>query len=235
MNHYCLYCDGRMEEVVSWETLLFRLPSRCLCRQCKGKLLLIAGRTCRICSRPLADIAKQYVHNDMCTDCVHWEREPQWANVLERNISLFRYNHFLKKLIARFKYRGDYALAKAFSHNIHSTLIHLQFDYLVPIPLSEERLLERGFNQAKALAEEAGLKVTEALLRVHGEKQSKKSRTERIHLPQVFQPADEINITGKSVILVDDIYTTGSTLRHAALVLKQGGAKSIISFTLARG
>ncbi|WP_308167083.1 phosphoribosyltransferase family protein [Bacillus sp. ISL-40] len=69
---------------------------------------------------------------------------------------------------------------------------------------------------------------------MHSEKQSKKSRSERIHLSQVFQVNPNVDLAGKKVILIDDIYTTGSTLRHAAKLLKVAGAASIQSLTLAR-
>ena len=144
------------------------------------------------------------------------------------------YNDFLKEIIARYKFRGDYILAKAFSLFIKERLKDKHFDYLVPIPLSGERLYERGFNQSAALIHEAGYTAKELLQRIHSEKQSKKSRQERIHQKQVFEllPAD---IKNKSILLIDDIYTTGSTLYHAAKVLKTGGAASIYSLTLARG
>ncbi|WP_322746503.1 ComF family protein [Cytobacillus oceanisediminis] len=144
------------------------------------------------------------------------------------------YNDFMKETIARYKYRGDYILARAFSSLIREKLKAQTFDYLVPIPLSPERLYERGFNQSAALIHEAGFTATEWLQRTHTEKQSKKSRQERIYQKQVFKllPAD---IENKSILLIDDIYTTGSTLYHAAKVLKTGGAASIYSITLARG
>lgn len=134
------------------------------------------------------------------------------------------------------KYRGDYVLAKGFKPDICFILKSMLFDCLVPVPLSEERLYERGFNQTEVLILEAGLQPTPLLSRLHTEKQSKKSRTDRIHLPQVFQiiPDKIPDITGKTILLFDDIYTTGSTLSHVAKILKENGAGSIYSLTLAR-
>ena len=79
---------------------------------------------------------------------------------------------------------------------------------IVPIPLSPERLQERGFNQAEALIVEAGLQSANLLKRTHSEKQSKKSRSDRIHVPQVFS-LEPTTLEGKRILLVDDIYTTG--------------------------
>jgi competence protein ComFC len=156
--------------------------------------------------------------------------------MLQQNMSLFFYNDFLKETLATFKFRGDYVIAKAFADFVKINLEKLKVDQFVPIPLSEERLYERGFNQAEALINEAGFSSANLLARIHAEKQSKKSRSDRIHLPQVFRMAKETTIlAGQSVLLVDDIYTTGSTLRHAAKVLKGAGAVTVCSLTLARG
>ncbi|WP_319805544.1 ComF family protein [Cytobacillus firmus] len=125
-------------------------------------------------------------------------------------------------------------MARVFSAFIREKLKALEFDYLVPIPLSPERLYERGFNQSAALIHESGYTAIELLQRVHSEKQSKKSRQERIHHNQVFKPLNA-DIENKVILLIDDIYTTGSTLYHAAKVLKASGAASVSSFTLARG
>ncbi|WP_330218383.1 ComF family protein [Sporosarcina globispora] len=165
---------------------------------------------------------------------MRWNHEEDWSGLLDKNVSLFMYDDFLKETIARCKFRGDYILARAFSPFIRERLKNMDFDYLVPIPLSPERLYERGFNQSAALIHEAGFTVTELLKRIHSEKQSKKSRQERIHQKQVFEliPAD---IENKVILLIDDIYTTGSTLYYAAKILKIGGASSICSITLARG
>jgi len=115
-------------------------------------------------------------------------------------------------------------------------LQNFSYDLLVPIPLSDERLYERGFNQAESLALEAGAEPINLLKRVHSEKQSKKSRNERIRLPQVFQLSETAPpFQNKQILLIDDVYTTGSTLRQAAIILRQAGAKSVQSLTLARG
>lgn len=184
----------------------------------------------------MANVDPKYVKNGICIDCLYWERSEKWADVLVKNESIFVYNDFLKELLAKFKYRGDYALAKIFTDDIKKTISDLTFDYIVPIPLSEERLYERGFNQVEALIREAGFSFYQMLTRNHSEKQSKKTRAERLKLAAVFKWNDmSIDLRNRKILLVDDIYTTGTTLRQAALVLKSFGAKQIISLTLCRG
>lgn len=232
-DEYCLICNGILNPVVSWSSVFLEAEEQLICDDCKDKLRPLDGERCHICSRVLD---RDYRDNDLCYDCVRWEKDSDWRGVLSRNISLYEYNDFLKELIAKFKYRGDYILARIFNGAIQGHLKSQFFDYLTPIPLSQERLYERGFNQAEALIMEAGFKPTQLLTRIHAEKQSKKSRSDRIHLPQVFQLDSKgvERIEGKSILLVDDIYTTGSTLRHAAKILHAHGAKQVESFTLAR-
>ena len=231
MQPRCLICHEHIDTPVSWTTIFSKEKEQVVCQNCEQKFARITGEICRICCRPLS---AHFRNEDLCLDCARWEIDPEWSGMLKRNISLFGYNDFLKEVIARYKFRGDYVLAKVFREEIHRKLAQLRFDQLIPIPLSAERLYERGFNQAEALIKEAGYQAMPLLTRKHAEKQSKKSRHERIHLPQVFQIAGDLDLRGKTVVLVDDIYTTGSTLRHAAKLLKQAGAASIQSLTIAR-
>ena len=188
---------------------------------------------CITCSRPLLRMDPQYIVNDQCLDCVRWEKDQEWAGTLEKNISVVTYNDFAQEVIARYKYRGDYILAHVFAYLMKKKICTLTFNVIVPVPLSASRLYERGFNQSEAIIVESGYEPTKLLTRTHTEKQSKKSRSERIHLPQVFQL--ETTVFSQHILLIDDIYTTGSTLRHAAKLLKDAGASSVSSLTFARG
>lgn len=230
---HCLVCFAEMMPQMGWNTLFSKEESNGMCMECYAKFEKIEGEACRNCDRPLTNIEPRYRVDDQCLDCIRWEEDVEWRGTLERNASLIYYNDFAKEVIAKFKYRGDYMLAYIFAPLIKRKLQLLSFDIIVPIPLSEERLYERGFNQSEALIAASGYQPKQLLTRTHSEKQSKKSRLERIHLPQVFQT--KISILNEKILLIDDIYTTGSTLRHAAKVLKEAGAQSISSLTIARG
>lgn len=236
MDDHCLYCDKRLIPVMSWRRLFVPEEEPLLCSECLGKLDRIEGPTCQICGRPLEKLNTSFIQNQTCHDCIRWEEQSEWHGVLDRNTSTWMYNDFLKEIIAQFKFRGDYELVKAFALEARSAIQTLEFDYAAVIPLSEERLNERGFNQSQALADHAGIKTVSLLQRMDSEKQSKKTRLERIRQGTVFQlAADKVQLAGKTILLIDDIYTTGTTIRHAAKVLKQRGARSIISYTLVRG
>lgn len=229
----CLGCGAELRRSVSWNSLFAKEDKTFLCQECLSKLDFISGEECQLCSRPLQKTS--YKLDGLCLDCLRWEKDPKWAGILDRNTSALLYNEFCKELIALFKYRGDYILVNAFAVILKPKLDALSPDLIVPIPLSQERLYERGFNQSEALIISLGKEPIPLLTRKHTEKQSKKSRSDRIHLPQVFQMAKQTNISCKNILLIDDIYTTGSTLRHAAILLKEAGAKTVSSLTVARG
>lgn len=243
VRNYCLYCHEEIRPSITWESLFLGPENQLLCESCLSKLDRIEGETCRICGRPFSKMADSYKKGEICLDCLRWEERDEWRGVLTQNISLFIYNEFLKEIIARYKYRGDYELVKIFVPEFKKTLQTIDYDWLVPIPLSEKRLYERGFNQSEALLREAREEYKLFLQRIHSEKQAKKSRLERIQSPNVFtlnhsrftEEQHSNKITGKTILLIDDIYTTGTTLRQAATVLRQAGAKSVLSLTIARG
>ncbi|WP_199690043.1 MULTISPECIES: phosphoribosyltransferase family protein [Clostridia] len=142
----------------------------------------------------------------------------------------------MQEIITKWKYRGDYELGYIFKNAFHThfqkmMLTAAKTHLAIPIPLSVERQVERGFNQAEMLAQFLPIPKAPYLQRVTSEKQATKTRSERMGSANPFQLRKPIN---KPIILVDDIYTTGTTLRHAAKVLIEHGCPEVISFTLIR-
>ena len=234
----CLACHERFFDAVGWRKLFFLEEEDLLCALCESELSRITGSTCRLCSRPLEKLMDAHKKDDQCLDCWRWQERKDTANLLERNHSLFEYNPFLKEWLATYKYRGDAIIATYFSpllHQIHQK----QFPHYVPVamPLSKERLQTRGFNQS-ALLMLPWAEDRQVLTRTTGEKQSKKSRQERIRQfdqnPFTVDPKAWTLIENQCILLIDDVYTTGTTIRQAAKVLKEQGAKSVASLTVAR-
>lgn len=185
---------------------------------------------CPKCGRPQES-------EELCGDCVKWEADPLTRSLLRQNRSVYIYNTFMKEVLARFKFRGDaelvFAFAPSFINAFHQYCRRTPA-VLVPIPLSEERKAERGFNQAERLASLLKRPVMHPLLRIENEKQSKKSRKERIKPKTVFR-TEKGSVKNLDIILIDDLYTTGATLHHAAdCLMTSGEAKSVSSFTLIR-
>lgn len=224
----CLWCNKQIVPEINWDNLFILSIPKSLCNQCDSELEMLLGNRCSRCSC----VSEEAI----CSDCKWWEKH-LLKDPLTFNYSALGYNAFMQDVIAKWKYRGDYVLGTMFKQHFiqafKEKFTHLKKDALaVPIPLSNDRLLDRGFNQAKVLADFIPLDSKEVISRVHGEKQAKKTRQERIFTKNPFSLTETINIP---VILVDDIYTTGTTLRHAGALLKAHGCPEVYAITLVRG
>ncbi|MFC7373035.1 phosphoribosyltransferase family protein [Fictibacillus iocasae] len=230
----CLYCHTDYAIHLTWESLFNLHSDNGLCQNCDEQLQEIKGEICNICGRSFSLFPEQYRQDNMCHDCIRWEEDENWHGVLARNRSLYVYNSHMQEMLSKYKYRGDAELAKVFHQKVR-TLYKKEFrrHFLVPIPLSEERHLERGFNQSLLITNGVA-HVHSVLVRTsHEEKQSKKSRAERMNISgRLFSAI--MDVSQKDVLLVDDVYTTGSTIRQAAKELLEAGASSVSSITLAR-
>jgi len=226
--NYCLLCDDEIVVETSWLNIFLPSKHKKICTECEEKLLFIPEERCGICSR---------AYNDrVCKDCQRWKKHFNNKDPLTYNVSLFQYNDFFQETIANWKYRGDYIIIEAFSElflkHFQKSFSNIDHPLIVSIPLSEERAKERGFNQASQLASFLPGEKCNLFLRISSEKQAKKSRTERIYGENPFKLIKKVN---SPVILVDDIYTTGSTLRQAAALLKENNCPKVYSYTLIRG
>lgn len=228
MIGYCLLCEKEIVPVVTWTSLFMAEKKVLICPLCEKKFQKIEGGSCGICGKQ-SEV-------ETCHDCLRWNEEVEWMGALKKNISLYAYNDWMKEMMARWKFRGDIVLIQIFQEQIREAWeqVAQEVNLIVPIPLSEERFYERGFNQAEEIAKLLPYPYEEHLIRIHSEKQSKKNRLERITGENVFRFKQGGEVIGKNILLVDDIYTTGTTIRHAASTLKNHGAKDIFSFTIAR-
>jgi competence protein ComFC len=232
----CLACHTTFFEQPNWRKLLQLEPPSKLCRLCESQLVLISGKRCRSCSRSLDALTPAFKKENQCLDCWRWEKRNETARLLERNLSLYEYNAFLKEWFATFKFRGDAVVASFFAETL-ARLYQREFRGYLPValPLSQERLVARGFNQSSLLMQ--GWAEDHAILqRIAGEKQSKKNRKQRIRQigHNAFLLKKGANVTDQNILLVDDVYTTGTTLRQAARVLLEHGANKVASITVAR-
>ena len=134
----------------------------------------------------------------------------------------------------QYKFQGQYHLRAVFQQSLQKVINQMDYDFLVPIPVTNHTMRTRGFNQVTGLIE--NVQYTELIK--HREKQkvtqSKKDRQSRLKTKQPFFLDKDINLRGRKVLLVDDIYTTGRTLYHAAELCYQNGCKRVQSLSLAR-
>lgn len=152
----------------------------------------------------------------------------------------------LHRLIIKYKYNFLKPLGKILARFLiifwnFQSLNHNDFNFLIiPIPLSKKRLRWRGFNQAEIIAAEFsnyfGYELNLDLKREkHTPPQATLKENERLkNIKSAFTWRGE-NLNGRTVILIDDVITTGATLNEAALVLKMAGAHEVCALVLAKG
>ncbi|MBI4427097.1 MAG: ComF family protein [Candidatus Magasanikbacteria bacterium] len=202
-----------------------------ICPDCFGKMDLRGVFCCPVCHRPNGS-------GTCCAIC-----QPQSCLDKAMAIAVYQEENSVGRLIKALKYNYAEDALAAFAKMIDGFLIHQlgvlsEVDLIVPVPLHRRRLVERGFNQARLLADILGQKigrpVVEWLQRErYTMQQAKLSREERrANVHQAFANGD---FKADAVLLADDVFTTGATMQECARVLKSSGVKKVIGFSVARG
>ena len=151
------------------------------------------------------------------------------------------YKGALKELILSLKYKKDFQAGEILASFLEEKIKKYKDEYyLTYIPIDKKRLKERGFNQCEYIAKElsinTGIKTINTLKKIRETKVQKTlKREERIeNLKDAFEIIDEKKVKGKRFILLDDVITTGATLKEGVKVLKKHGAIEIKILTLAK-
>lgn len=207
-----------------------------LCAACWGAIHFIAPPFCRRCGWPFEfDLGE----GALCGQCLR--RAPPYAGLR----SVFRYETGSRRQILGLKYYDRTVMTPAFGRWLAQAGREFagKAELIVPVPLHRRRLLRRGYNQAAllahALARETGLPaLPDGLLRVrHTVPQAELPRRARLsNLRGAFlaNPRRADRLRGRTVLLVDDVMTTGATVRACCKALRRAGAKEIYVLTLAR-
>ena len=214
MSPVCLLCGGRGDVDG-------------LCEGCRNSLPRLTSLHCPVCAIPDPT-------GEVCGRCLN--KPPHF----DRVVAPFMYEFPATVLIQGLKYRGNLACARPLAAGLAVALDEEPYpDLIIPMPLARARLADRGFNQAmeisQRLAADFGLDIAVDICR----------RT-RESAPQTVLPwkqratnvrnafACDVDVSGKSVAVVDDVLTTGATLNELALTLKRRGAREVIGWIAAR-
>jgi ComF family protein len=215
-----------------------------LCGACWGALERIAPPCCRLCGLPFgvfaggADEETSDAGGRLCGDCRR--RPPAWTYAR----AAARYGEHVRDALHAFKFGGRRALAAplgALMAELGPALPLAAVDVLVPVPLHPRRLRERGFNQswllARRLAAAWGVTARSDVLarRIATAAQTELgAAARRLNVRDAFVVRRPELVTGRHVLLVDDILTTGATASECALALRSGGAVTVGLITVAR-
>ncbi len=222
----CVVCEKILEEDLHFS----------FCPACFSEIRFINSPLCPRCGLPYFTETES---DHPCGDCL--SRKQYFTSVRSLGI----YETSLLKAIQRFKYQGSLhtgeslgSLMAAFSYPAFDVT---EYDVLMPVPLHLRRLRERGFNQSLILARAMAHKFSGALdfmalRRTIGTapQTGLKKEDRAANVRGAFEIGDRHRIKGKKVLLIDDVYTTGSTARECARILLRGGARSVGVLTLAR-
>lgn len=214
---------------------LLDLGEQFLCTDCSRELPRIREPFCKKCGKELREDTEEY-----CGDCrkIHHR--------FEYGFALLSYTEEVAGMLARFKYknRRQYGrwLGEVLSEAYRIPIQRMGAAVLVPVPLYKRRERERGFNQARVLAEairdQTGIPVADILFRARSTKAQKEldyeGRLANLEETLVLAAGWE-GCVPEAVILVDDIYTTGSTIEACTAVLKKNGAGKVYFLAAAIG
>lgn len=205
------------------------------CPDCRGQIRFIRSPLCPRCGIPFPDGDADH----LCGECLAVQR----PYALARSVAL--YEGTILKAIHLFKYRGKIGIGRVLGTimaDFAGSLWDMKaFSLILPVPLHRSRLRQRGFNQAVVLARSVAKRFCLPLdfmtLRRPGltspqvglgreERKTNVRGAFRVHKPE--------KIAGRRILLVDDVYTTGSTLSECADLLMSAGAETVAALTLAR-
>ena len=202
-----------------------------LCENCEGKVLLIENPLCSVCGYPGS-------HNP-CPRCVlgGYRFDIARAHAV--------YDGVLSDGIKMLKYGRKSCLVKTFGRMLAACVEKYDemrnIDLLAPVPLAGSRERERGFNQANLLARELGrilrIKVSGGnLIRLKNTmpQTSLDRKMRMVNVKGIFRVKRREEFSGKDVMLIDDVFTTGATVNECAKTLKEAGAMRVKVLTVAR-
>ena len=205
----CLICGSLFQSPPTWRKLFIYEIEPTACNRCLSKFEK---------SNPEIDFSDfKGTHYEGAVDSV---------------TTLYSYNEAMKSYLHQYKFLQDVALAQVFAEEVRLAFESRE-GIVVPIPMHPEKLLQRTFAQVDELLNYAGIQFKDLLTKTAASEQGKKTKKERLEACPLFEVKE--NIEAQNYILFDDIYTTGTTIHHAAKVLKGAGAKRVDAITLIKG
>lgn len=205
-----------------------------LCKECITLVKVVSTPLCTHCGVHFAGAGK----NHFCSSCL--QSRPYFSKAR----SVLEYNAATAKIVHDFKYRGAtiaFGTFQALQKQADAVNEIFSPDIVIPVPLHPQRLRDRGYNQAQLLAvlfyADMKKSIDSSLLvraRWTSPQTGLSGKERRKNLSGAFSVKNSQRVDKKNIVLVDDVYTTGTTLNECAKTLKAHGAKDVQALTLAR-
>lgn len=218
----CPVCDKPVDKM-----------GRYICGKCRKKIQYVQSPFCLKCGKSLKDDSAEY-----CEDCRN-------ANhIFDRGRALYEYDT-VKEAVYRFKYEGrkEYAdfFGKELADKLGREIKEWKADAIVPVPLHKDREKKRGYNQtalvARVLGRKLNIPVNEKIIcrkKATAVQKKLKGKERQNNLKNAFKIGQN-DVKLKTIIVVDDIYTTGTTMDEMARCLKNAGVREVYCISLAVG
>ena len=223
LPNHCLACEGAL------------IDKPFLCEFCRDQLRLIDGPRCSECGKP---VGKFSTRETRCAEC---KRHPLQFSQASAPL---QYSTVTRDLLLKLKFERKPLIASFFADFLAQHFASLYWlvkvDVVVPAPMHWFKHFARGYNQAELLANgmasQFGMPISNALKKTrHTQPQVRLARSERLKnigdSIEVRRPED---IRGKTVLLIDDVMTTGTTCSECARVMYEAGAEEVFALTVAR-
>ncbi len=205
------------------------------CPQCEAKIKLILPPYCPICGKPLPKGNQPHI----CGSCL------QEIPFFDKARSVFYYQNSIREAIIKFKFAESLSLTdfwvKSILKHLNSFIEQISPDLICPVPLHITRLRQRGYNQswliAKKLGKNIGIKSRARVLmkrKVTLDQVGLSMAKRKLNVRNSFEVNPKEKVAKKCILLIDDVFTSGSTVNECARILKKSGAKRVYVITLAR-
>jgi ComF family protein len=219
-----------------------RLP---VCPDCLSQMQPIAGKVCSVCGERVLSVYAGYDADGLprCPVCRRLKRP------FGRAVAYGSYEGGLRELVHLLKYNGVRPAANVLGRMLSESMAALEGEFkqaqvlLIPVPLYRGKRRQRGFNQAELIARgalkhqsgrfELATDTLERTCDTHSQI-GLTSHQRRENMRGAFAVARAAEVTGREVLLVDDVYTTGTTVSECARVLRRAGAAQVWVATVAR-
>lgn len=201
---------------------------------------------------PVCGFCEKICNEHLCKKCELKIKKHEIVSIRKSNnmhfeeiLCIFKYEDIIRNTIIKYKFQSKAYLYKTFSKIIvknKKTYSFLKnYDIIIPVPISKKRNKQRGYNQSYLIANEIAktfnLKCENKCLVKQKDtiEQSKLDKEQRkINVKDAYRVINKEKLINKNIVLLDDIYTTGNTVKECAKTLKQAGAKKIGILTIAK-